>query len=33
MTGDWVVGTGSRTRQREGYLVYAMRVSETVSFK
>ena len=27
-----MVGTGSRTRQREGYLVYAMRVSETVSF-
>ena len=32
MTGDWLVGTGSKTRQRDGYLVYAMRVSEAVSF-
>ena len=30
--GDWVGGTGSKTRQRDGYLVYALRVSEAVSF-
>ena len=30
--GDWVVGTGSAVRQRKGVLVYAMRVSETMSF-
>ncbi len=27
-----MVGTGSKTRQRDGHLVYAMRVSEAVSF-
>ena len=31
--GDWVIGTGSKTKQRAGYLVYAMRVSETLSFE
>ena len=31
-TGDWVIGTGSKTKQRAGYLVYAMRVSEALSF-
>ena len=30
--GDWVIGTGSRTKQRDGHLVFAMRVSETLSF-
>jgi hypothetical protein len=30
--GDWVVGTGSRRQDREGNLVFAMRVSETISF-
>ena len=30
--GDWVVGTGSKKRGRDGYLVYAMRVGETLSF-
>ena len=30
--GDWVIGTGSKTKQRDGYLVYAMRVTETRSF-
>ena len=30
--GDWVVGTGSAVRQRKGVLLYAMRVSETMSF-
>ena len=29
---DWVIGTGSKTNQRNGYLVYAMRVTETMSF-
>ena len=30
--GDWIVGTGSAYRNRIGYIVFAMRVSETVSF-
>ena len=30
--GAWVIGTGSKTKQRDGYLVYAMRVTETMSF-
>jgi len=32
--GDWVVGCGSndRTVRRGGYLVYAMRVTEAISF-
>ncbi|MET4258748.1 hypothetical protein ABIC09_003698 [Bradyrhizobium sp. S3.12.5] len=32
--GDWVIGGGSGNKsiQRAGYLVYAMRVSETLSF-
>ena len=30
--GDWIIGTGSKSRQRDGYLVYAMRVTETMSF-
>ena len=29
---DWVIGTGSKANQRDGYLVYAMRVTETMSF-
>lgn len=29
---DWVVGTGSKEQDREGRIVYAMRVSETPSF-
>lgn len=28
---DWVIGTGSKTRGREGRLVYAMRVTATMS--
>lgn len=33
--GDWVIGTGSGNRsiQRAGKLVYAMKVSETVGFE
>lgn len=30
--GDWVAGVGSVQRGREGRLVYAMRVSETMCF-
>ena len=30
--GDWVVGTGSKQVQRDGFLVYSMRVRETLSF-
>jgi hypothetical protein len=30
--GDWIVGTGSSERQRRGYLVYAMKVSEVKTF-
>ena len=30
--GDWVIGTGSKSNQRNGYLVYVMRVTETMSF-
>jgi hypothetical protein len=30
--GDWVVGTGSASRKRKGYVVFAMKVSEAMSF-
>src|SRR6266542_6663838 len=30
--GDWVVGTGSAERARQGYLVYVMQVSEVIAF-
>jgi len=30
--GDWVVGTGSAPHALRGYLVYAMRVSEVITF-
>jgi hypothetical protein len=29
--GDWIIGTGSQRRGIAGYLVYAMRVSKTMS--
>lgn len=29
---DWVVGTGSSKTKRKGYLVYAMRVTEAMTF-
>lgn len=29
---DWVIGTGSKTRKRDGHVVFAMRVTETLSF-
>ena len=30
--GDWIIGTGSKTNCLEGTLVFAMRVTETMSF-
>ena len=30
--GDWVIGTGSKQKGRERYLVYVMRVDETMIF-
>ncbi len=30
--GDWIVGTGSASQQRQGYLVYVMQVTEVMSF-
>ena len=30
--GDWVVGTGSKKRNRQGFIVYAMRVTEAITF-
>jgi hypothetical protein len=30
--GDWVVGTGTSTRRRAGYLVFVMKVEEAMSF-
>ena len=30
--GDWVMGTGAAKNRRSGFLVYAMRVTETLSF-
>ena len=30
--GDWIIGTGSSQWNKEGYLVYVMLVSETLTF-
>ena len=30
--GDWIVGTGSKRKKRDGHVVYAMRVSEAMTF-
>lgn len=30
--GDWILGTGSKTKGLEGHLVYAMQVDEIVDF-
>ena len=30
--GDWIVGTGSKTREREGHIVFVMRVTEVMPF-
>ena len=31
-TGDWVLGTGSKTHGRENQVVFAMRVTERLTF-
>ena len=31
--GDWIIGTGSKRRKRDGFLVYAMRVTESMTFE
>ena len=30
--GDWIIGTGSSQKGRQGYLVYAMCLTETMTF-
>ena len=30
--GDWIIGTGSKARGRQGRLVFAMRVSDAMTF-
>lgn len=30
--GDWIIGTGSKTKDRVGHLVFAMRVTEAMGF-
>ncbi len=30
--GDWLIGTGSSRNDRKGFLVYAMRVTEKITF-
>ena len=30
--GDWVIGTGSAKRGHQGHLIYAMKVSDTLTF-
>ena len=30
--GDWIIGTGSKASGRQGHLVFAMRVSEALTF-
>ncbi len=30
--GDWIISTGSKSKRRDGYIVFAMRVTETMSF-
>ncbi len=32
IVGDWIVGTGSKTRKRHGNLVYVMKVAEKMTF-
>jgi hypothetical protein len=31
--GDWITGTGAKRKGRDGHLVYAMRVTETMSLE
>lgn len=30
--GDWIIGTGSKSRRRDGRLVYVMRVAEILTY-
>lgn len=30
--GDWIIGTGSAEQNRQGFLVFTMRVTETMTF-
>ena len=30
--GDWIIGGGTKTKKRGGYLTYAMRVTEAMTF-
>jgi hypothetical protein len=32
-SGDWILGTGSATHRRQNHVVYAMRVTETLTFE
>ena len=32
VAGDWIAGTGSKRRNRQGFLVYVMQVSEALTF-
>ena len=31
-SGDWIIGTGSSRRRKRGYVVFVMRVTETMTF-
>jgi hypothetical protein len=31
--GDWIIGTGSKTKGRDGHLIYAMQVAESLTFE
>jgi hypothetical protein len=34
LTGDWIVGTGAKTKyDRKGYLIYAMKVDEVMDYE
>ena len=30
---DWIIGTGSKRTRRDGHLLFAMRVTETLAFQ
>ena len=32
LVGDWIIGTGSAKYGRQGFLIFAMRVTETMTF-
>src|SRR5256885_3849592 len=31
--GDWILGTGSKRKGRDGYVIYAMKVEEILTFE